>query len=176
MASRNLYGRRHRAHDRGTGAAFSCEGIISDCGFTSAWDVFASVLKDQYHLPAFPILNIADKWVQDRAGYRLAQCNNACEVKKCQVPVLLIHGDADNFVPSRMCREIYDNCPGEKDILIVHGAGHAECFYKAKDQYEEKLTEFLEKEETEHENRKWEKALSADSGSEAAFLLSEVLP
>ena len=121
------------------------KGIISDCGFTSAWDVFASVLKDQYHLPAFPILNIADKWVQDRAGYRLAQCNSACEVKKCQVPVLLIHGDADNFVPSRMCREIYDNCPGEKDILIVHGAGHAECFYKAKDQYEEKLTEFLEK-------------------------------
>ncbi len=32
------------------------KGIISDCGFTSAWEVFDSVLKNTYHLPSFPIL------------------------------------------------------------------------------------------------------------------------
>ena len=32
------------------------KGIVSDCAFTTAWDVFAHVLKDQYHLPPIPFL------------------------------------------------------------------------------------------------------------------------
>lgn len=123
------------------------KGIISDCGFTSAWEVFAHVLKSMYHMPAFPILHIANRMTVERAGFGLDQCNSAVEIKKVKVPVLLIHGDADTFVPCRMCYEIYDNCKGPKDILIVKGAGHAESFYKNRERYEEKLTEFLGKEE-----------------------------
>lgn len=121
------------------------KGIVSDCAFTSAWDVFAHVLKSQYHLPAFPILHIADGMVKDRAGYGLAQCNAAKEVRKAKVPILLIHGDEDTFVPCRMCYEIYENCASPKEMLIVHGAGHCEAFYKEKEQYEKKLTAFLGK-------------------------------
>ena len=35
------------------------KGIISDCAFTSAFDVFSHVLKSWYHLPPFPIMQIA---------------------------------------------------------------------------------------------------------------------
>lgn len=119
------------------------KGIISDCAFTSAWDVFAHVLKSQYHLPAFPILQIADGMLQKRAGYSLRECNAAEEVRKATVPILLIHGEADTFVPYCMCREIYDAIPTEKDILIVEGAGHCEAFYKNQEMYETKLTAFL---------------------------------
>ncbi len=34
----------------------SVKGIISDCAFTSAWDVFTHVLKNEYHLPVCPIM------------------------------------------------------------------------------------------------------------------------
>lgn len=122
------------------------KGIISDCAFTSAWDVFAHVLKSQYHLPPYPILALSDRMCRKKAGYGLAECNSAEEVKKAQTPILFIHGDADTFVPCRMCHEIYENCASEKDKLIVHGAGHVEAFYKEKDMYEQKLTDFLGKE------------------------------
>lgn len=123
------------------------KGIISDCAFTSAWDVFSHVLRSQYHLWPRPILAMSDKIVRKRAGYGLAQCSAAEEVKKTSVPILLIHGDADTFVPCRMCYEIYNSCPPPRDIFIVAGAGHAESYYKDTKGYEDRLTEFLEGQE-----------------------------
>lgn len=122
----------------------SCvKAIISDCAFTSAWDVFTDVLNTTYHMPAFPILHIADNMTKRKAGFSLNECNAAQEVQKSDVPILFIHGDADTFVPSRMCHEIYQNCVSRKDILIVKGAGHAEASYKDPAIYQEKILEFL---------------------------------
>ena len=35
-------------------------GVVSDCGYTSAWKAFAYRLKSVYHLPSFPILPICN--------------------------------------------------------------------------------------------------------------------
>lgn len=119
------------------------KGIISDCGFTSPKEVFSHVLRSMYHLPAFPMLQIAD-WVNRRkAGYGLDECNAAREVRKARVPILLIHGDADTFVPISMCEEIYENCGSPKKKLIVKGAAHAESYYKDMDAYEHALNDFI---------------------------------
>ncbi|MCH5184903.1 MAG: alpha/beta hydrolase [Oscillospiraceae bacterium] len=120
------------------------KGIISDCAFTSAWDVFSWVLKTMYHISPFPIMNISDRLCKKRAGYGLKECNSAEEVKKAKVPILFIHGSADNFVPSFMCDEIYENCASPKDKLIIEGASHAESYYKDPERYEAKITEFTE--------------------------------
>ena len=122
----------------------SVKGIISDCAFTSAWDVFTHVLKNTYHLPARPIMETADKMVKARAGYGLRECDAAEEVKKAKVPILFIHGDEDSFVPCWMCEKIYANCASQKEKLIVHGAGHCESHYMATEEVENKLTEFLD--------------------------------
>ena len=45
------------------------KAAVSDCAFTSAWDGFSSVLKNMYHLPPFPLLNISNQMVKRRAGY-----------------------------------------------------------------------------------------------------------
>lgn len=122
----------------------SCvKAIISDCAFTSAWDVFSSVLNTTYHIPSFPTMQIADTMAKKHGGYGLDECNAAMEVQKTRVPVLFIHGDADTFVPCRMCHELYGKCAAPKDILIVEGASHAESFYKEPDRYKNKILEFL---------------------------------
>lgn len=123
----------------------SVKGIISDCAFTDAWEVFSHVLKTQYHMPAFPIMDIANQMTVSRAGYSLRECNSAEEVKKAKVPILLIHGDADTFVPCSMCKEIYEACASQKEMVIIRGAGHCESFYKNQHLYEDTLTAFLEK-------------------------------
>ena len=43
---------------------------------------------------------------------------------RTKLPVLLIHGLADDFVPSDMSRENYAACRSEKELVLVEGAGH----------------------------------------------------
>lgn len=120
------------------------KGIISDCGFTSPKYVFTHVLHNMYHLPAIPMLNIAGLMNKKLAGYGLDECNAAREVEKAKVPILLIHGDKDGFVPVEMCHEIESHCAGPVTKLIVKGASHAESYYKDMKAYEDAMTTFLE--------------------------------
>ena len=119
------------------------KGIISDCGFTSAKEVFTHVLRTMYHLPAFPMIQISDRVNRKKAGYGLDECNSAREVQKAKVPILLIHGDKDFFVPCPMCEEIYENCASPVKKLIVEGASHAESYYKDTEAYEKALDDFI---------------------------------
>lgn len=120
------------------------KGLISDCAFTSPKEVFTHVMNEMYHLPAFPVIPLSNVINKKLAGYGMDECNAAREIQKVKIPVLLIHGDADNFVPVEMCNEIYENCNAPKEKLIVHGASHAESYYKDTKAYEEALDRFLE--------------------------------
>lgn len=119
------------------------KGIISDCAFTSAKEVFTHVLNTMYHLPAFPMIDIADRINKKKAGYGLDEGNAAREVRHASVPVLLIHGDKDTFVPCIMCEQIYENCSSPATKLIIPGAGHAESYYKDTAAYEQAMDSFI---------------------------------
>lgn len=118
-------------------------GIVSDCGFTSPKEVFTHVLKSMYHISAFPMIQLSDWMNRKLSGYGLDECNAAREVRNAKVPILLIHGSADTFVPCSMCEKIYENCVSPKKKLIIEGAAHAECYYKDPGAYENVLTEFI---------------------------------
>lgn len=119
------------------------KGIISDCGFTSAWEIFSLVLHTRYHLPSFPLMQIADRMAKAKAGYGLAECSASREVEKAEVPILLIHGDADTFVPCWMSYEIYAHCGSQAHLMIVKGASHAEAYHKDREGYEKAVLSFL---------------------------------
>lgn len=78
------------------------------------------------------------------AGYDYRSCTAKEEVKKSSVPILLIHGEKDTFVPTSMCEEIYRNCP-DAEMQIIAGASHAESFYKDTALYKKRLQEFFVK-------------------------------
>ena len=119
------------------------KAAISDCAFTSAWEVFASVLKNMYHLPVFPLLQIENWMVKKKAGYRLDECNAKSEVAKAKVPILFIHGDADTFVPCSMVHELHAACKSEKKLVIVEGAGHVESCHRDAKLYEESIESYI---------------------------------
>lgn len=119
------------------------KAAVSDCAFTSAWDVFCAVLKNMYHLPPFPIMQIANKMVKKKAGYELDECNARNEVAKTRIPILFIHGKNDTFVPCSMVYELYDACRSEKKLVVIDGAGHVESCYKNPEMYEEAIRSFI---------------------------------
>ena len=119
------------------------KAAVSDCAFTSAWEVFSSVLWNSYHLPPFPIMQISNKMVQRRAGYGLDECNAKIEVTKSKIPILFMHGNEDSFVPCSMVYDLHDACRTEKKLVIIEGAGHVESCYKNPELYEGSIEEFI---------------------------------
>jgi fermentation-respiration switch protein FrsA (DUF1100 family) len=96
-----------------------------------------------YHLPPFPIMQIANQMVKKRSGYELDECNARVEVAKSRIPILFIHGSEDSFVPCSMVHELYAACTTEKKLVIIEGAGHVESCYRDAELYEGALREFI---------------------------------
>lgn len=119
--------------------------IVADCGFTSPYDVFAHILKRDYRLPPFPVMNINDMLCRKKAGYGFQDFSTLDSVKKAHCPILFIHGKDDDFVPTEMSIKNHDACTSEKQLLIVENASHAASLYENIDLYENTVTEFTEK-------------------------------
>lgn len=99
-------------------------GIIADCGFTSARAQFSYLLKRNYHLPLFPLLQMTNLISKARADFDFKSYSTLDALKTNRIPVLFIHGSKDTFVPTRMGKENYEACIAEKEIVIVEGARH----------------------------------------------------
>ena len=123
----------------------SVKAVISDCAFTSPYDVFSHILKRDYHLPKFPVMNINDAICRKKAGYGFKDYSTLDAVKSTSVPMLFIHGKKDNFVPTWMTEKNFEECTAPKDILMVDNAGHGASYYENTELYEKKVKEFLSK-------------------------------
>lgn len=100
-------------------------GIVADCGFTSPRDILSSVLKKNYHLPEKLMVGGVDLFSRRLAGYALREYSTLDAMARCPVPVLFIHGEADDFVPHEMSERSYAACTARKTFFSVPGAGHA---------------------------------------------------
>ncbi len=121
------------------------KAVISDCAFTSPYDVFAHILKRDYHLPPFPIMNINDELCRKKAGYGFSDYSTLTAVKDTKIPILFIHGANDDFVPEWMSEKNYKACNSPKELLVVENAGHAASYYENVPLYEKTVSEFLGK-------------------------------
>ena len=121
------------------------KAVVEDCGYTSVWDIFTDELDYLFHLPAFPLLNIASGLSSLRAGYSFSEASSLNQIAKAQVPVLFIHGSEDNFVHTDMVYRVYDACPTEKQLFVVEGAGHGNSFNHMPDKYFETVFSFLDR-------------------------------
>jgi len=63
--------------------------------------------------------------VQRTIGYRFDEFAPRTRVGKVDVPILLVHGDADEVVPLSNLYEIAD-AHGSAEIVIVPGGGHSD--------------------------------------------------
>lgn len=98
--------------------------ITADCGYTDPQRIFTDVFRQWYHLPSFPILNIARMICKNSAGFDFNEFSTIDAVKKLPAPVTFIHGEADTFVVPQNSIDNYEACTGKKKIITVPGATH----------------------------------------------------
>lgn len=117
-------------------------GVLADCGYTSAEAIIKAVIR-KMHIPVsllYPFIKLAAKLY----GHFDLECESPLEsVKKCTLPVIFFHGEADDFVPCYMSQENFDACTSRKAIYTVPGAGHGLSFPADQGGYIEQLKAFF---------------------------------
>ncbi len=121
------------------------KGIIADCGFTSPKAILGSVFRSVIHMPAGPTLLAAEWFARIFAGFSLTEKDTRVVLKNSRLPVFMVHGTDDNFVPCEMTREGYAVCTGEKSLLLVDGAEHGVSFLVDRPAYTDAIMKFLDK-------------------------------
>lgn len=99
-------------------------GILADSPYSSPKEIIKKVIKKDKKLPQSIFYPFVYLGAMIFGGFDLEKASASEAVKHCKIPVLLIHGDDDRFVPYQMSEEIYRNCASEKKLLIVKNAGH----------------------------------------------------
>lgn len=120
--------------------------VVEDCGYTGVWEQFEKELKEDYHLPAFPILHTARLLTRWRYGWDFREASAVEAVRRSRVPMLFIHGGNDHYVPTRMVYPLYEaKQMGERAIWIAPDAGHADAFMDHPEEYTQQVVSFCEK-------------------------------
>ncbi len=117
-------------------------GILADCGYTSAREIIQSVMKT-LKLPVGLLYPFVRLGAQIYGGFCLEDTPPIEVMKRCKLPVLFVHGEADHFVPCRMSRENFEACCAVKRLLTVPGAGHGMSYLLEPVGYQNALREFF---------------------------------
>ena len=118
--------------------------FVADCGYTSVWDEFAGELKNQFGLPAFPLMYTTSLLCQLRYGWNFDEASALRQVAKCRYPMFFIHGDSDDFVPTYMVHQLYDAKSAPKELWITKGTDHAHSYKNHRTEYVARVRRFLE--------------------------------
>jgi pimeloyl-ACP methyl ester carboxylesterase len=96
--------------------------VVADCPFSSAEGIIAKVCRDKGIPPKifFPAIKFGARLF---GGFKLSERDPIDAVRNAKVPILLIHGTADDFVPREMSDEL-SNVGRNITYLNIEGAPH----------------------------------------------------
>ena len=119
-------------------------GIVADCPFSEPKAIISKVVKDKKIPPklVMPFINLGAKLF---GGFGLDEASALKSVKASKVPILIIHGEKDDFVPCYMSDEIYNS---GKEIVTYEKfaeANHGISYMTDKKRYEKILKDFINK-------------------------------
>ena len=118
------------------------KAIVADCGYSSPKAIINKVMRDS-GLPDKLMYPFVWLGAMVFGKFNLTESSAVSAVSESDVPILIIHGGADDFVPCYMAEEIYKACRSEKKLLIVPGAGHGMSYLVDKDLYEKTVKDFI---------------------------------
>ncbi len=121
-----------------------CAAILADCSYSTLieegrWSM--SKMSPLLALPSFLVALILFRFLM---GYKRNDPTPLSQVAKASLPIQIIHGGDDLFVPTAMAKKLFDACSSDlKDYWIVDGAKHAMSEWIAGDLYWDRKFNFL---------------------------------
>lgn len=121
------------------------KAITADCGYSSPEAIIRKVCNDM-GIPdriGYPFVRMSARLF----GHFSLKDGGAVEaVRHTKVPILIMHGEEDDFVPFSMCREIFDACATpNKQLVTVPKAGHGLSYFYDTETYTREVSAFKAK-------------------------------
>lgn len=117
--------------------------ILADCGYTSPRDIIKKVIATDMKLPpdlAYPFVKLGARLF---GRFDLDELSSIETVRNTPVPILLIHGESDDFVPCDMSKRCHEANPASTRLFTVPGAGHGLAYLVDKAGYLETARNFF---------------------------------
>lgn len=118
-------------------------GVISDSAFSDLRTQFTRQLYSIYRLPAFPLIDLGNWICRWRLGFTYTEGSPITYSSRITVPVLLIHGAIDRFVPVDMSDALYATLTCPKKLVHYPHAPHALNYARHPQAYQLELDAFL---------------------------------
>ena len=120
------------------------KGIIADCGYSSPKGILCEVMKE-FHFPVGITYQMAKAGAKLLGGFDVEGASAVEALKNTRIPVLLIHGDDDRFVPYSMSEECQNIGKDHIELVLIKGAGHGMSQCVDAKSYEKAIYDFCNK-------------------------------
>ncbi len=118
--------------------------VISDCAFSDLSLLVRYLIKRKTHLPSWLIMPLANIFFYLATKATFRSISPMESVRNTSVPILLIHGTADEFIPPIHAKRLFEACGGSKQLyLSTHPAKHAETYLMNREEYEAIVRDFI---------------------------------
>ena len=118
------------------------KGIVADCPYSVPLDIIADVGKKMKFPTAFTKFFVP-LGARIFGGFDIRQTDAIRAVKKASVPILIIHGEDDRFVPAAMSEQVRQVNPSLVRRHTFPGAGHAMSYLVDTERYWQIVSEFM---------------------------------
>lgn len=118
------------------------KGILADCPYSSPKAILKSVIKSM-HYPVgivYFLAKLGAKWI---GGFDVEETSAVEAIADSDIPILIIHGDDDRFVPCNMSRECQRAGKDHVELVVIDGAAHGLSHCVDAKKYEEAVRRFL---------------------------------
>ena len=121
------------------------KAVVADCPYDAPSNIIKKVLGQDMGMPVALVYPLIRFGGMVYGGFNLNADSPLEAVKKTKLPILLIHGDDDRFVPYAMSVNLQAAAPEKITFHTVPGAGHALNYAKDPQTYTRILREFTGK-------------------------------
>ena len=119
------------------------KGIVADCPYASAMDIILHVAKDM-PIPRWLLKPFVVLGAKLYGGFDILETDTAKAIKNAKIPILIIHGEDDKFVPCQMS-DITAHNPELVTRYTFPGAAHGISYLVDRPRYQEIVADFIEK-------------------------------
>lgn len=116
--------------------------VIADCGYSAPRDIIRKVCTMKGHSPAlcYPFIRLAALLF----GHFDTESSSAmASLGRTNLPILLLHGEEDHFVPCDMSRALHAAHPEHTTLVTFPGAGHGLSYVSDQERYKQVCFQFL---------------------------------
>jgi fermentation-respiration switch protein FrsA (DUF1100 family) len=122
------------------------KGFILDSGYVSVYAELRYMLSKLTRFPKWLIMRYANRYAQKYAGYSLKQASATRQLGSNHLPILILHGEYDHFVPVEAAYTVYGATAGKKELFLIPKSEHLEAAARDSEAYWQAVFTFINKE------------------------------